>query len=48
MVSKFLGKFGEVGMDVRKWGKVKFQGKSEGKGSKMSKHSPSLGTYSLG
>jgi hypothetical protein len=35
-------------MDVRKWGKVKFQGKSEGKGSKMSKHSPSLGKYSLG
>ena len=29
-------------MDVREWGKVEFQGLSEGKGSKREKHRPSL------
>jgi len=40
--SKSLGKFQEVGRDVRKHGKVEFQILSEGKGSKREKHRPGL------
>ena len=34
MLSKFLGKFWGIGMDVREYEKVEFEGLSEGKGPK--------------
>ena len=37
-----MGKFWEVGRDVRKQGEVESQRLSEGKGSKREKHRPSL------
>ena len=46
-MSKFLGKFWGIGIDVRDYGKVEFQVFSEGKGSKREKHRPSLKKYEI-